>query len=189
MIIEVRILSRGGQGGVTGAKLLAQTGHLGNKFVQAIPKYGAERKGAPIFADIRIADEEIKTHAPVIAGNTHSFIILENSDEIVCQIPFEEINKDTIIVVNSPDIPPSLRGMKFKIGIVDAISISQECGLIKSGTALVSTIMLGAWIKATSLLKLETLEKAITLKFGSTDIAKRNIKAIKMAYDQFKFVN
>lgn len=189
MIIEVRILSRGGQGGVTGAKLLAETGHLDKKFVQAIPKYGAERKGAPIYADVRISDKEIKTHAPVIAGNTHSFIVLENSDEIVCQIPFEEIQENTMIIVNSPEIPPSLKGMKFKIGIVDAITISHECGLVKSGTALVSTIMLGAWIKATGLLPLETLFQAIKSKFGDSDISKNNIKAIKLAYDQFKFLN
>ena len=79
MLIEIRVLSRGGQGGVTGAKMLAYAGHLDGKYVQAIPKYGAERKGAPIFADIRISDEQVKTHAPVIIENTHSWIVLEPS--------------------------------------------------------------------------------------------------------------
>ena len=87
-LTEVRILSRGGQGGVTAAKLLASAGHLSGKYVQAIPKYGAERKGAPIFADVRISDEHVKTHAPVIPFNTHSWIVLEPS--LVDTIPFDE---------------------------------------------------------------------------------------------------
>ena len=83
---EIRILSRGGQGGVTGAKILAQAGHIDGKYVQAIPKYGSERKGAPIFADVRIGDKHVKTHAPVIVENTHSWIVLDPS--LLNSMPF-----------------------------------------------------------------------------------------------------
>ncbi|MHA2173308.1 MAG: 2-oxoacid:acceptor oxidoreductase family protein [Candidatus Hodarchaeales archaeon] len=188
MMTEIRILSRGGQGGVSGAKMLAYAGHLDGKYVQAIPKYGAERKGAPIYADCRIADEHVKTHAPVIIENTHSWIVLEPS--LVSTIPVDKLTPGTIIIINSQDIPESLRNsMNIKIGLVDGVSIAQECGLIKSGTVMVSTTMLGAWAKATGLVSLESLKKAVKHKFGEGALTDANIRSVEMAYESFQYVS
>ncbi|UCG00396.1 MAG: 2-oxoacid:acceptor oxidoreductase family protein [Candidatus Heimdallarchaeota archaeon] len=188
MMTEIRILSRGGQGGVTSAKVLAYSGHLGGKFVQAIPKYGAERKGAPLFADVRISDEHVKTHAPVITENTHSWIVLEPS--LVETMPFEDITPGTIIVLNSKEVPPVLEDKRnIKIGKVDAVDIALECGLVKSGTVMVSTTMLGAWAKATGLVDLEALINAVKHQFGEGELAEANIRSIKMAYERFTFIN
>ncbi|MFW9903042.1 MAG: 2-oxoacid:acceptor oxidoreductase family protein [Candidatus Thorarchaeota archaeon] len=188
MMTEIRILSRGGQGGVTAAKVLAYSGHLGGKYVQAIPKYGAERKGAPLFADVRISDEHVKTHAPVITENTHSWIVLEPS--LVETMPFDNITPGTIVVINSKEIPPTLEGKSsLKIGKVDAVEIARECGLVKSGTMMVSTTMLGAWAKATGLVDLDALTRAIKHQFGEGEIADANIRSIKMAYERFSFIN
>jgi pyruvate ferredoxin oxidoreductase gamma subunit len=187
MMTEIRILSRGGQGGVTGAKMLAYAGHLDGKHVQAIPKYGAERKGAPIFADVRIADKHVRTHAPVIMKNMHSWIVLDPS--LLGSIPKEELQDGTILVINSQKIPDSLKSeKKFKIGKVDAISIARECGLIRSGTEMVSTIMLGAWAKATELVSVDALKKAVKNKFGEGPLTDANIKSIELAYSQFEYV-
>lgn len=188
MMTEIRILSRGGQGGVTAAKMLAYSGHLDGKYVQAIPKYGAERKGAPIFADVRISDEHVKTHAPVITGNTHSWIVLEPS--LVETMPFEEMKSSSIVIINSKEVPLILKDQKnLKIGKIDAIDIARECGLIKSGTFMVSTTMLGAWAKATGLISLEALIDATYHQFGKGEVAEANIRSIKMAYERFEFVN
>ncbi|MHA1215334.1 MAG: 2-oxoacid:acceptor oxidoreductase family protein [Candidatus Hodarchaeales archaeon] len=188
MMTEIRILSRGGQGGVTGAKILAYAGHIDGKYVQAIPKYGAERKGAPIYADVRIADEHVRIHAPVIASNTHSWIILEPS--LVKTLPIDQLNPGTIIVVNAQELPPMLEDQdKLKIGLVDAVKIAQECGLVKSGTVLVSTTMLGAWTKATSIITLEALKQAIKHQFGEGGLTDANIKSIQLAYESFHFIN
>ncbi len=185
---EIRILSRGGQGGVTSAKMLAYAGHIDGKYVQAIPKYGSERKGAPIYADVRIADEQVKTHAPVIIENTHSWIVLESS--LVETIPLNDLRPDTIIVINSQDVPPILKDQKkIRVGKVDAVSIARECGLIRSGTVMVSTIMLGAWVKATGVVTLDALIKATENQFGKGALCQANIRSIKMAYEQFEYVN
>jgi len=188
MMTEIRIVSRGGQGGVTGAKILAYAGHVDGKYVQAIPKYGAERKGAPIYADVRIANEHVKTHAPVIPSNTHSWIVLEPS--LIGSLPFNQLREGTIIVINSQEVPPALRNRpNLKIGLVNAVKIAEECGLVKSGTFLVSTTMLGAWVKATSLITLDALKKAIKYQFGEGGLTEANIKSIELAYDQFKYIN
>ncbi len=187
MMIEIRIVSRGGQGGVTGAKMLAYAGHLDGKFVQAIPKYGAERKGAPIYADVRISNTHVKTHAPVITANTHSWIVLEPS--LIQTIPLSNLTSGTLIVINSQQYPESFKSKEnLKIGKVDAVKIARECGLIKSGTEMVSTIMLGAWVKATNIVSLDSLKEAVKHQFGKGKLTDANIQSVELAYSQFEFM-
>jgi pyruvate ferredoxin oxidoreductase gamma subunit len=187
MMTEIRIVSRGGQGGVTGAKMLAYAGHLDGKFVQAIPKYGAERKGAPIFADVRISDTHVKTHAPVIMENTHSWIVLEPS--LIQTIPLSKLSTNTLIVINSQEFPEYLKNKKgLRIGKVDAVKIARECGLIKSGTEMVSTTMLGAWVKASNMVSLDSLKEAVKHQFGEGTLTDANIRSVELAYSQFEFI-
>src|SRR5512133_962741 len=56
---EIVIFGRGGQGGVTLAKLIAMTYFLQDQFAQAFGVYAAERSGAPLRAFVRIDDQEI----------------------------------------------------------------------------------------------------------------------------------
>lgn len=186
MQTEIRFLSRGGQGGVTGAKMLAYAGSLDNFKVQAIPKYGAERKGAPIFADVRIGDTNILTHAPVQPYAADYWIILDPAIEV----PLKQVKEGAIVIFNARSIPEYAKEYKKKIrmGYVDAAQIAAECGLVKTGTVLVNTTMLGAWAKAAGLIKLESIEKSIEKTFGKGELAKQNIRSIRMAYEQLKFV-
>ena len=46
---EFKFYSRGGQGAVTAAKILINAAIIEGKFGQAIPSYGQERKGAPVY--------------------------------------------------------------------------------------------------------------------------------------------
>ena len=58
-MIEIRIHGRGGQGGVTLAKLIATSRFLQGLSVQAFGLYAAERSGAPIQAFCRYSREPI----------------------------------------------------------------------------------------------------------------------------------
>ena len=180
---EIRLFSRGGQGGVSAAKLLAYAGSLEGYESQAIPKYGAERKGAPLYVDVRLADKPIRRHAPVVLEDADHFIVFEPT--LIDKIP-KEYTKEVIIIVNT-SITPSEIPKNAKLGIVDAYKIADETGLIRSGTRLVSSTMLGAWVKATNMISLENIEKAVKKMFSGT-LADQNIKAIKVAYEQFEFV-
>ena len=184
MYKEIRFYSRGGQGGVTGAKLLAYAGSLEGFEVQAIPKYGAERKGAPIFVDVRLSDKPIKTHSPV--GNlADHFIILEPS--LITKMP--KTRDDALIVLNSKEVSlSSFERSGVKIGAVDAYRIADEEHLIKSGTPIVSTIMIGAWCKATDeLISMNSIQKTIE-KYFSGSTLENNTNGIKKAYSEFKFL-
>ena len=62
---EFKFYSRGGQGAVTAAKILINAAILEGKFGQAIPSYGQERKGAPVYTYARIADGPIEVKSYV----------------------------------------------------------------------------------------------------------------------------
>ena len=63
---EIVIHGRGGQGAKTTAELLAQAAVFDGKSIQAFPEFGPERSGAPVRTFVRISDEKILTHQPVI---------------------------------------------------------------------------------------------------------------------------
>jgi 2-oxoacid:acceptor oxidoreductase gamma subunit (pyruvate/2-ketoisovalerate family) len=65
LLKEVRIHGRGGQGVVTTAQLLAYAAFIEGKHVQEFPFYGAERRGAPIRAFVRISDSPILMHSQI----------------------------------------------------------------------------------------------------------------------------
>ena len=64
-MFEIRIHSRGGQGGVTAARLLAMAALHDGKYATACPFYGAERRGAPIVSFVRIDDKPIKVYSQI----------------------------------------------------------------------------------------------------------------------------
>jgi len=60
-MVEITVLSRGGQGGILGNKLLGTVAFAdGFRDVTAIPIIGAERRGPPITAYLRISNEPIR---------------------------------------------------------------------------------------------------------------------------------
>src|SRR6266498_4909280 len=61
-MIEMTLYGRGGQGGVTLAKLIAMSWFSRGKQAQAFGVYAAERSGAPIQAYVRVDDDEITNH-------------------------------------------------------------------------------------------------------------------------------
>ena len=56
---EIRLHGRGGQGGVTCAKIIAAVHARLGKCVQTFGDYAGERSGAPVRAYTRVADETI----------------------------------------------------------------------------------------------------------------------------------
>ncbi len=182
-MIEVIQISRGGSGGVTGAKILAEAGMYEGLDTQAIPVYGSERRGATVQAYVRFDTEPIKIHSPVYFAN-HA-LILDMS--LFDKIPIDNIDKEGVIVVNSKEVPDALKGTGRKVAYVDATGISQELGLVLSGFTLVNISMLGAFAKGTEIVSLDNLLKAIASFMGER-IAPKNIEAAKRAFEETEVV-
>ena len=58
-MIEIRLHGRGGQGAVVGATILAKAVMKEGNYAQAFPLFGAERRGAPVQAFLRVDSKYI----------------------------------------------------------------------------------------------------------------------------------
>ena len=182
-MIEVIQISRGGSGGITGAKILAESAMYEGLDAQAIPKYGSERRGAAVEAYIRFSNAPIRIHSPVYEPN-HAMIL---DISLLDRIDISKVDPNGVIVINSKEVPEELKGTGRKVAYVDATGISQELGLVLSGFTLVNMTMLGAFVKGTELISFENLEKAIRNYWGEKR-APKNVEAAKRAYEETKVV-
>ena len=141
-MIEIRIHGRGGQGGVTLAKLIATSRFLQGQSVQAFGLYAAERSGAPVQAFCRYSDEPI-TNRNLIYEPDH--IIVLDPTLIDAQIA-TGLKAGGWILLNSPQ-PPGEFTEQFphnRIATVDATSIARANDLGTRSVPIVNTALAGA---------------------------------------------
>ena len=69
-------------------------------------------------------------------------------------------------------------GAKWQLAIIDATRIAREL----LGVPIVNTTMIGALLRATGVVKLESLFEPLRERFGR--LAERNINAMKKAYQE-----
>ena len=188
---EIRLHGRGGQGVVTGAELLATAGFFSGLEGQAFPLFGVERTGAPIMAFARLSEKPIILKEQIYHPD---FLIIQDNTLLGQKNIFSGISNKTLIVINSPKTPKELAEFIFKetdIKINEKNIFSTpatEIALRILGRNIVNTVILGAFAKASGLINLKSLEKAIAEKFhdkGET-IVKQNLNAIKEAYENQK---
>jgi len=175
---QVRIHGRGGQGVVTAAELIAIAAFNDGHKAQAFPSFGVERTGAPIEAFARIDDKPIRLREHIYEPDV---LIIQDSSLLATVAVTHGSNKKTIIIINSSkpkdqikiDLPPE------NIYVLDATKIALE----EIGKNIVNTVILGAFARATGLISLESLKKAVLQKFaGKAELAEKNIKAVERAY-------
>ncbi len=99
-MITLTLFGRGGQGIKSAAHIISSAAFLSGYYVQDQPLYGAERRGAPISAFIRISNEPILARGYIsyplfVIVADDSLLQDKNSD------PLKEMTKDTILFVNS----------------------------------------------------------------------------------------
>ncbi|MHA2405558.1 MAG: 2-oxoacid:acceptor oxidoreductase family protein [Candidatus Hermodarchaeia archaeon] len=185
-LFEIRFHGRGGQGSVTGAKILGDATRMEKKHFQAFAHYGAERRGAPVMAFTRIADETIRLHSYIY--EPEAVVIL---DETLIDNPTVQkgVKNGTFMIINSPRQPQDFTPeMKVKISTVDATKIALDEGILVAGIAVVNTIMLGAVARATGIVTIESVKKAIRKGLsGLPDkVIETNVEAAQRAYDELK---
>ncbi len=181
-MIEIRIHGRGGQGAVVASKVMASAFFRQGKWVQAFPSFGAERRGAPLTAFTRVDDQEITLRCSV--RNPNHLIILDQN--LTRDIAITQGLKDGgWIVINSEKDPKDfLFPPQFRVATVDASGIAVRRGLGSKNAPIVSMIILGAFARATGLLKISEVSQAI--REGVPVYIDQNVAGAKEAYQRVK---
>jgi 2-oxoacid:acceptor oxidoreductase gamma subunit (pyruvate/2-ketoisovalerate family) len=180
VIKEIRIHGRGGQGGVTAAELLARAAFKEGKWVQAIPFFGAERRGAPVKAFARLSDEPILIRSQVY--NPDCVIVLDSTLLDLVDVA-EGLKKDGVIIINTRKKPEELTIKQSRLATVDATGIALELQLLVAGLPVLNTIMLGAFAKATEEVKLESVVETIR-QVWKGPAGEKNAKGAALAYER-----
>ncbi|MBW6461915.1 MAG: pyruvate ferredoxin oxidoreductase subunit gamma [DPANN group archaeon] len=171
---EIRVHGRGGMGAVTSAQVLAIAAFKDGKQTQAFPFFGVARRGSPVEAYCRIDKNFIRVRQQV---SEPDYVLILDKSLVDAVDVLKGVNKDSIIIINSAETIKLKT--KAKVYHVDASKIALDI----FGKNLVNTPILGAFVKATGEVSLDSLNKTIIERF-SENIAKQNIEAIKRAYDE-----
>ena len=181
-MIEIRIHGRGGQGAVVASKVMASAFFKQGKWVQSFPSFGAERRGAPVAAFARVDDQEITLRCSVRSPD--HLIVLDQNLTRNADIT-QGLKEGGWIVINSEKDPKDLAfPPQFHVATVDASSIAIRHGLGSKSSPIVSTVVLGAFAKATGLLKLSKVLEAI--RENVPVYIHQNVAGAKEAYQRVK---
>ena len=180
MVDEIRLHGMGGQGVVACGELIAIAASYEDKFCRAFPMYGSARRGAPVLAFAQIGDESEATRSMIYYPEY--LLVLDSLMPEQMDIT-QGLKERGVIVYNTAKTPgeandvfkKSLR----KIAVVDATRIAVEI----INRPIPNTVMLGAFAKATGLLTMDSIFKAIDKRFPER-LAEPNKKAAQAGYDQ-----
>ncbi len=162
------------------AQLLATAAYQqGFKGVTSAPTFGPERRGAPLTASTRMSPDPIRTVSQIERANIA--VVLDESLLGIVDIT-GALQENGTLIINTAKTPDQI-GMNdiFKISTVDALGIAHEQGLSVSGTPIVNTPMLGAFARATELVSIENIEKALAQKMPGKLVAS-NFAGASAAY-------
>ncbi len=144
-MIEIRIHGRGGQGGVTLAKLIATMQYLRGMSVQAFGIYAAERSGAPVQAFCRYSSDPI-TNRNLVYTPDHLIVL----DPTLIKLNLTKgLKPEGWILINTPKPPEEFweEFPGYRLATVDATSIALENKLGTKSLPIVNTALLGAFAK------------------------------------------
>jgi pyruvate ferredoxin oxidoreductase gamma subunit len=176
--LEVRWHGRGGLGAVTSAELVARAAIEEGKYAQSFPLFGPERRGAPVMAFLRISDEVIRMRTDV----TEPEIVVVLDPTLLRLVNVTAgLKENGKVIINSRKSPEQLKsdfGFKWPLASVDASKIARET----IGTPITNTAMIGAFLKVTEAVKMDSLVEQLNERFGKNAAA--NFEAVKRAYDE-----
>lgn len=172
-MFEIRIHSRGGQGGVTAARLLALAAIHDGKYATAAPFYGAERRGAPIVSFVRIDDKPVRIYSQI--RRPDMVVVLDASVMDVVDV-LQGLRQGGKVLVNSQQ-KRTFSG--FVSSNVDLTGIALRENLVVSGSPILNTPVIGALAKM-GIVSVDSAKKAIREMFAD----ERNVKAAEAAYQE-----
>lgn len=179
-MIEIRMHGRGGQGTVVASKILAEAAFRDGKYVQSFPQFGVERRGAPVAAYVRIASEEDTFFVRSLIYEPDQVVVLDPTLLEAVDV-LEGLKEGGWVLVNHPGGPEELKiPPKYQVATVDAADIAVSHGLGTPAQPIVNTSILGALVKISGIVTLDSLLEAI--KESAPVKREENVDAAKEAF-------
>jgi pyruvate ferredoxin oxidoreductase gamma subunit len=182
-MFRIRFHGRGGQGMKTASRILGTAFFREGFEVQDAPRYGAERRGAPIFAYVRAAREPIHERGVI----TRPDLVIVADDSLIA-VPaagvLPGIGDATVLLVNSneaPDVWKDRLELRCRILTLPLrIAVGERAQLPFIGAACA-----GAAARLTGAIARERLAPAIGEEVGpyGEDAVRRSLDAALASYD------
>jgi len=171
---------RGGQGAVVAAQILAETAYLqGFPGVTSAPTFGPERRGAPVSASTRIARDPIRVVSQIELADIA--VVLDATLFGVVDI-VGRLRPGGLLIINTSLKPDDFKENGSRdVACVDAVDVALKHRLVREGAPVINTAMLGAFSRASELVSLNNIEKALKRKLSS-DAATLNFEVVRTAY-------
>jgi pyruvate ferredoxin oxidoreductase gamma subunit len=180
---RIRFHGRGGQGMKTASQVLGTAFFLEGFEVQDAPRYGAERRGAPIFAYVRAAREPIQERGII----TRPDLVIV-ADETLVPVPAAGVllgvSECTVMLLNSAEPAEEwtqrlkLRGPVLTLPV--SVDVKERADLPFIGAACA-----GAAARLTGAIQRANLEQAIHAEIGRYGEAtlQKNLEQALVAFD------
>ncbi|UCD06356.1 MAG: 2-oxoacid:acceptor oxidoreductase family protein [candidate division WOR-3 bacterium] len=176
MTMEIIISGFGGQGVVSSGIILAHAGLTEDKNVTFFPSYGAEMRGGTANCSVVISTDPVAS--PIVASP--DVVVIMNEPSLT---RFEPIVKPGgILFYNKTLIKSVPKRTDITVIPIEANAIAEELGQGR----IANMVMLGALIKKTGILKVDTLKMAQRERFtkAGEDQLSLNDRALDRGYDQ-----
>jgi 2-oxoacid:acceptor oxidoreductase gamma subunit (pyruvate/2-ketoisovalerate family) len=178
IVIELKIRGRGGQGAVIASEMLGKACFLEGKYPQSFSVFGGERRGAPVFGYLRVDSQPILLKCQIQRPDHEIIFDLTLADEL--EIAREIKPGGTALVNTGFDVGEFPKLREFNLGLVNATAIAKSAGLETN----FNTAVLGAYVRLTNLVKMESLEEALK---GMLPVkAEENIEAMRQGYEKVR---
>lgn len=177
---EIRIHCRGGQGGLTAARIIVDAALEDGKMGQAFPEFGPERQGAPVKSYARIDDDFVRVKATI---DRPDVVMVFDPDLLHLENAALGLVDRGVLIVNSEHKPTQFPCPEKEVILtwVNATELAKEL----LGREIPNTAMLGAFCKTTQLIDIEAMKQAITNWFGNK-IGPKNSQVAQQAFDRTK---
>ena len=179
---RIRFHGRGGQGMKTASRILGRAFFQEGFEVQDAPRYGAEQRGAPVFAYVRASRQPI--HERGVIQRPDLVIV---ADETLVPVPAAGVligvRPRTVLLINSRESPDAFRSrfnLESPILMIPALEAAEE----RAEPALIGATCAGAAARLIGVIARESLEQAIRHELAplGPELIDRNLEKANVAF-------
>jgi pyruvate ferredoxin oxidoreductase gamma subunit len=182
-MFRIRFHGRGGQGIKTASRILGSAFFNEGYEVQDAPVYGAERRGAPMFAYVRAARTPILERGVI----SHPDLVIV-ADESLVPVPaanvLQGVTDRSVLLINSAESPETWKERLKRIGSIVTLAVSTEV-TERAELPYIGAMCAGAAACLTGVIRRAALEDAIRTELGAHGeaVVAQNLKHALAAFD------